>query len=109
MRVVRVAPRPAMLRHLYRPIKLLVTDSVRVTWVLLAHCLLRRPSSGHFRVARYRAVADESGDVARRILSEWSASLGANRYVIGIDAEHGVLLVHELVWSSGPLDPLELG
>jgi multisubunit Na+/H+ antiporter MnhE subunit len=109
LRVDRASLRPGMLRYAHRALKLLVADSARVTWALIAHTVLRRPSPGHFRAARYRATGEASTDVARRILTEWGASLGPNRYVIGIDPERNLLLVHELVWSSGPLDPLELG
>jgi multisubunit Na+/H+ antiporter MnhE subunit len=108
LRVDRASLRPGMLRYVHRCLKLLVADTGRVTWALIAHALLRRPSPGHFRAARYRA-GETSTDVGRRILTEWAASLGPNRYVIGIDPERNLLLVHELVWSSGPLDPLELG
>ena len=102
-------PRPSMLRFIYRPFTLLVSDSARVTWALFARLVLRRPVSGRLRAVRYDAVADDPEDVARRILTEWGASTAPNRYVIGIDADRRVLLVHELVRSSGPLDPLELG
>jgi hypothetical protein len=78
-------------------------------WALFARLALRQPVSGHFRAARYNAVSDDPEKVARRILTEWSASAGANRYAIGIDPDQRLLLIHELVRSSGPLDPLELG
>ncbi|HTX29874.1 MAG TPA: Na+/H+ antiporter subunit E [Solirubrobacteraceae bacterium] len=109
LRVDRASLRPGMLRYVHRSFRLLVTDTARVTWALIAHALLRCPSPGHFRAARYRATGEAPTDVARRILTEWGASLGPNRYVIGIDPENNLLLVHELVWSEGPLDPLELG
>jgi hypothetical protein len=104
---VRFAPR--MLRHAHRPFLLLVSDTVRVTRVLLARLLGGRETPGRFRAVRYRAVTADSEDRARRVLTEWGASLAANRYAIGVDVEEGYLLVHELEPSSGPLDPLELG
>ena len=109
LRRVHARPRIGMLRFVYRPFTLLVTDSVRVTWALVARVVLRRQSAGHFRAVRYRAVTDDPEDVARRILTEWGASAGPNRYVIGIDGRRRVLLIHELVPSSRPMDPLELG
>lgn len=107
----RVHPRPrlAMFRFAYRPLLQLPTDSVRVTGALIARALLRRPVTGHWRAVRYRATGEAPDQVARRILTKWGASAAPNRYVIGIDPDQDVLLVHELVWSSGPLDPLELG
>ncbi len=109
LRADRPRLRVSQLRLLYRPLMLLVPDSARVTWALIAHVLLRRPSPGHFRAARYRAVSDDPEDVARRILTEWGVSAAPNRYAIGVDSERRLLLIHELVWTSGPLDPLELG
>lgn len=110
LRPVRIAPRPTMLRHAHRPFVLLVTDTWRVIAVLLKAL---RPGAAHrtgrFRAARYGACEQEPADAARRVLTEWGASLGANRYVIGIDSESRVLIVHELKASEGPLDPLELG
>ena len=109
LRAVHARPRIRMLRFAHRPAQLLVADSARVTWALFTHVVLRRTSGGHFRAARYRAVGEDPEDVARRILTEWGASLGPNRYVIGIDTSRRLLLIHELVRAPEPLDPLELG
>ena len=98
-----------MLRHAYRPFVLLVTDTLRVTAALVRHLVLRRPVDGRLRAVRYRAVGDSADEVTRRVLSEWTPSLAANRYAVGIDVERGYMLVHQLVDSPGPLDPLELG
>jgi hypothetical protein len=87
---------------------LLGTDTARVTWALAGQLVGRR-AHGRLRAVRYAATARTPEDSARRILTEWSTSLAANRYAIGIDLERGYLLVHELVPSDGPLDPLELG
>lgn len=109
LRSVSPRPRPSMFRYAHRPVLALITDTGRVTAALAGALLLRRPVRGRFRMVRYRATGEGPDAVARRILTEWAGSLGPNRYVIGIDAENQVLLVHELVESSSPLDPLELG
>jgi hypothetical protein len=106
---VRLQPRPAMARFLYRPLALLFTDTVRVARVRISSLPRRQTEYGRLRAARYTACAEDPEQAARRVLTEWGASMGANRYVIGIDAGTGILLVHELYPSSGPLDPLELG
>lgn len=108
-RVQRARFSAVMLRHLHRSLWLLVTDSLRVSRALTARLLLRPEPLGRFRAARYGATSAGSEDRARRILTEWGASLGANRIAIGIDCDSGYLLVHELVPSSGALDPLALG
>ncbi len=106
---VRIRVRPAMLRYAYRLPSLLVADSVRVCGVVLRALVLRRPIHGRLRAARYRSSGDAEAALGRRVLTEWAASIAPNRYVIGIDIEAGVLLVHELVETKGPVDPLELG
>lgn len=99
----------AMLRYAYRPWLLLISDTVKIIAALGQTLAGGGPVHGRFRAVRYEAVADNADCRARRILTEWGASLGANRYVIGIDAEARYLLVHELTESSRPLDPMELG
>lgn len=101
--------RAGMLVRMYRPLVLLVTDTTRVLRVLaLAPVCGRRPH-GRLVAARYQATQDEPEQLARRILSAWGASVGSNRYVIGIDRDQQMLLVHELTSAPGPVDPLELG
>ena len=109
LRPVRLAPRPVMVRFLHRPLVLLFSDTFRVMRVLLVSLPKRSSEYGRLRVARYTACEEDPDGAARRVLTEWGASLGSNRYVVGIDAGSGVLLVHELTPASGPLDPLELG
>lgn len=106
---VAISVRPAMFRYAYRIPLLLIADSLRLCGVLFKCVLLRHRRTGHLRAIQYRAVSDASEDVGRRVVTHWSASMAPNRYVIGIDTEAGVLLVHELVETKGPLDPLELG
>ena len=100
---------PGMLRFAYRPLVLLVVDTVRVAAALVRELAHRQPVEGRLRAVRYRATGDSSDDVGRRILTEWGVSVAANRYAVGIDVERDYLLVHQLVEASGPLDPLELG
>lgn len=100
---------PTMLRRIYRPFVLVFTDTARVIWALVATLVFRRRIQGRLRAVRYGATAPTAEDRARRILTEWGASLAANRYAVGIDPEVRYLLIHELVETSGPLDPLDLG
>jgi multisubunit Na+/H+ antiporter MnhE subunit len=99
----------SMLRYAYRPLVLLVADTVRVSWVLTKSVVLRRPVNSRFRAVRYRATSNSDDDVGRRVLTAWGASLAPNRYVIGVDTDAELLLVHQLGESGSPLDPLELG
>jgi hypothetical protein len=99
----------AMVRRAHRPLVLLVSDTVLVTVALAKALFLRRFPTGRFRAVRYGATGQSSEDVTRRILTEWATGVAANRYAVGVDVERGYLLVHQLVESGGPLDPLELG
>jgi hypothetical protein len=108
-RSVDASVRPSMLRYAYRPFIALVSDSGRAAWALVQLLVLRRPVRGRFRVVRYTATGEQAQDAARRVLTEWAGSLGANRYVIGIDPERELLIVHEMIPAQAPLDPLELG
>ncbi|HET9073538.1 MAG TPA: hypothetical protein VFN48_03085 [Solirubrobacteraceae bacterium] len=109
LRSERPRPTVAMLRHVPRALGLLVRDSVRVTWALVLMLTGRGAGLGRLCAAPYGAVGDGPADAARRGLSEWAASLGPNRYVVGCDRDAGTIVVHELLPSAGPLDPLELG
>lgn len=110
VRAVHPHLRVWMLRRIHRPLVLLITDSARVTWALARMLAAgERAELGRWRAVRYAAAGESPEDHACRTLTEWGASLGANRYAIGCDGEAGILLVHELVPSRGPLDPLEVG
>ena len=85
-----------MLRRAWRLPLLLIADTVRVECDVLRSLTGRRGPRGRFRAVRYRATSDSPPDVGRRVLTEWGASIAPNRYVIGVDPEADVLLVHEL-------------
>lgn len=109
MRRVGVRPRAGMLRRGWRLALDLFVDTARLSVALFRHLVLRRPVRGRLRAARYRATAASPQAAGRRALTEWLGSLGPNRYVVGIDRERDVVLVHELVPDEDPLDRLELG
>jgi hypothetical protein len=56
-------------------------------------------------VVRYRPGPERRSSAGRTLTEIWG-SLTPNRYVVGIDEEEGMLLVHELVRTEQPLDPL---
>ena len=101
--------RMSMLRRAWRLPLLLIADTVRVGATVLRSLTGRRGPHGRFRAVRYRATTDSSPDVGRRVLTAWAASIAPNRYVIGIDREAEVLLVHELAPTRRDIDPLKLG
>jgi hypothetical protein len=109
LRRVGVRPRVGMLRRAWRLGLDLFLDTGRLTVALFRAAVLRRRVRGHLRAGRYRATADSPQAAGSRALSEWLGSVGPNRYVVGIDRERELILVHELVPVDEPLDRMELG
>jgi multisubunit Na+/H+ antiporter MnhE subunit len=91
-------------RRLGRPIVRLVADTWLVTMALARASVGRRPR-GSFRAVRYIPDAPRRSAAGRTLTEIWG-SLTPNRYVIGTDDDEGVLLVHELVRTDEPIDPL---
>ena len=101
--------RKSMLRRVWRVPVLVIADTVRVS-ATVVRSLTRPPGPhGRFRAVRYRATKDSSPDVGRRVLTAWCGSIAPNCYVIGVDQEADVLLVHELAPVRREIDPLKLG
>ncbi len=99
----------SVLRRAWRLPLLLIADTARVSATILRTLTGRRGPRGRLRAVRYRASKDSSPDVGRRVMTAWAASIAPNRYVIGIDTDAEVLLVHELAPARREIDPLALG
>lgn len=91
-------------RRLGRPLVRLVADTAIVTAALVRTFAGRRPR-GSFRVARYAPDAPRRSAAGRALTEIWG-SLTPNRYVVGTDDDEGILMVHELVGTDEPIDPL---
>jgi multisubunit Na+/H+ antiporter MnhE subunit len=74
-----------------------------VVFAALGRQLLRgqAPPSG-FREVPVRVGGDSDLDVSRRVLLVGGRSVAPNTLVLGIDAERGAMLVHELVMRPEP-------
>lgn len=110
--LVRMRMKPGWLRHAWRPLVRLLPDTGRVMVVLFRQLVLRRPPRGEFRAVRFRAGRPNGADdTGRRALAKAMGSFAPNSYVIGVDAERDIMLVHQLSPRGGAdeLDPLELG
>ena len=97
--VLRIGP-----RRLLRPLARLVVDSAILT-VALARRLAGRDVRGSFRAVRYSPDSPRRSAAGRAATEIWG-SLTPNRYVVGSDDREGILLIHELVRTDEPLDPL---
>jgi hypothetical protein len=91
-------------RRLGRPLVRLVADTGLVTMALLRSLAGRRPR-GSVRVVRYSPDLPRRGAAGRAVTEIWG-SLAPNRYVIGADEDEGILMIHELVRTDEPIDPL---
>jgi hypothetical protein len=97
--VLRMGP-----RRLLRPFARLVLDTGLLA-AALARRLAGREVRGSFRAVRYRPDAPRRSAAGRAVTELWG-SLMPNRYVVGTDEEEGILLIHELVRTDEPIDPL---
>ena len=70
-----------------------------------------RPVRGVLRATRFSAVEPDPGHTGRRAVAETVGSVAPNTIVIGVDAESGLLLVHQLRRHGSPedLDVTRLG
>lgn len=91
-------------RRLGRPVVRLVADTAIVT-AALARTLAGRQPRGSFRVVRYAPDAPRRSAAGRALTEIWG-SLTPNRYVVGTDDDEGILMIHELVRTDEPIDPL---
>jgi multisubunit Na+/H+ antiporter MnhE subunit len=64
---------------------------------------LSRPGSvrGGFRVLPFPREADDAVAAARRALVTSVVSIAPNTYVVGIEGDEGVMLIHQLVRRTG--------
>ena len=97
--LLRIGP-----RRMLRPLARLVVDTALVT-AALGRRLTGHAVQGGFRAVPYRPDAPRRTSTGRATAEIWG-SLPPNRYVVGADEEQGILLVHELVRTNQPLDPL---
>jgi hypothetical protein len=77
----------------------------------LAQLVHPRSERGTLRAAPFTATGEEPGDTGRRAVAETVGSMAPNTIVIGVHAERGLLLVHQLrrQGPSGDLDVTRLG
>jgi hypothetical protein len=105
----RVAPR--WLLAAGRLIPRIIVDVGLVCREAVAQLLSPRRTRGVFRAAAFGAVAPTPDATGRRALVESLGSVAPNTIIVGVDAERGLLLVHQLRrdGDAADLDPLRLG
>jgi hypothetical protein len=95
--------RAAWLVRLWRPLALYPRD----LWQLVK--ALPGRGGGRFSSIPQTAEDRDALQAGRRVLTQWSGSFAPNTYVIGTDAEHDLLLVHQLVPGDASADSDPLG
>jgi multisubunit Na+/H+ antiporter MnhE subunit len=108
----RLRMRWSWLRLAWRPVASVVPDLGRLARVLALTLAGRRRRRGRFRAVSFDAGGPRSGyDAGRRVLAKAAGSFSPNSYVVGIDLERDLILVHQLepTDTARGADPLELG
>lgn len=106
-RRVVMRPRARWLAGLWRPVMSYPLDLWTLTRALARH----QPVGGKLFGVPFAPGGDDARSAARRVLGPSAGSFAPNTFVVGLDPERGLQLVHQLVPSSDPAedaDPLGL-
>jgi hypothetical protein len=100
-----------LVSRIWRVVLKVPLDIALVCWEALAQLVRPRAARGSLRAVRFRAVEQDAAGTGRRALAEALGSVAPNTIVVGIHAEDGLLLVHQLHRQGPPedLDVLRLG
>jgi multisubunit Na+/H+ antiporter MnhE subunit len=112
--IARVSPRrPALLLRAWRPFVTIPRDLALLCREAALGLLGRRRPSGRLRALPFDPGSGEPPDRARFAAAEMAGSFSPNTFVIGIDPEEHVILVHQLVpdeeHPGKTIDPLGAG
>lgn len=111
-RLVSFRPRMRWALGLWRlPLQAAVDTGILVV-MLWRRLVVRQPVGGSFRAVPFRAGGEDPEAAARRAVAKGVGSFAPNTYVLDIDREHELILVHQLVPTPDQpknIDPLELG
>ena len=97
------APDLAWSRSLLRLPKEVVVDTWRIAMLLVRHFVRGEPIKGTLRIVKFSPGSrDDPRAQARRTVVGWLACVSPNTYVIGIDEQHHVAVVHQLIRAELP-------
>jgi hypothetical protein len=77
-------------------------DIAIVCWEAVAQLVRPRRVRGEFRAAPFKATAETPPATGRRAIAETLGSVAPNTIVVGVDADRGLILVHQLRRQGGP-------
>jgi multisubunit Na+/H+ antiporter MnhE subunit len=95
-RLIGFRPRPTWVLRAYRLPREVVRDTFTVFGVLFRHLTGRQEMRGAWRAIPIDAGGDEPRSATRRALIATAISATPNAYVVGIDSDNGLMLVHQL-------------
>jgi hypothetical protein len=103
--------KPTWLLRSWRLVWRIPSDIGIVCWEALAQLVRPRPTRGVFRATAFAATEATPEHTGRRALAETVGSFAPNTIIVGVDAERGLLLVHQLRRQGPPgdLDVTRLG
>ena len=97
------APDLAWSRGLLRLPMDVVVDTWRMAMLLVRHFVRGERIEGSFRVVRFRTGHDEDPRAqAVRVVAAWLGCVSPNTYVLGVDEQHQVALLHQLIHDELP-------
>jgi multisubunit Na+/H+ antiporter MnhE subunit len=111
-RLVSFRPRLRWALGLWRLPPQAVLDTGVLVAMLCRRLVMRQSVGGSFRAVPFRAGGEDSEAAARRAIAKGVGSFAPNTYVLDIDRERELILVHQLVPEPDKprsIDPLELG
>jgi multisubunit Na+/H+ antiporter MnhE subunit len=110
-RLVSFRPRLRWALGLWRLPLQAVLDTGILVAVLWRRLVLRRPVTGTFHAVPFRVGGGDPEAAARRAVAKGAGSFAPNTYVLDIDRERELILVHQLVPKPDRknIDPLGLG
>jgi multisubunit Na+/H+ antiporter MnhE subunit len=95
-------PRAAWARDALGPLGRTVTDLGPLAVALWRRGIRRHDEHGELIAVPYAAVGDGPHDAAHRVFTEALGSLAPNTFVVAIDTERRLVLVHELMPTGDP-------
>ena len=104
------APELAWSRGLLRIPREVVMDTWHMARLLVRHFVKGEPIEGTLRIVQFDpGPPDDPRAAAMRTVVGWLGCISPNTYVIGIDEDHSVAVLHQLIRAELPpeLDPFE--
>jgi multisubunit Na+/H+ antiporter MnhE subunit len=112
-RIAGASPRPRLLLRAWRPLVSIPRDLALLTREAVLGLRRRGAAPGRLRALPFDMGNEEPVDRGRFAAAELAGSFSPNTFVIGIDPDERVILVHQLVpdeeHPERTIDPLEAG